>query len=168
MKNKITTLAIVTLLGTALAAAAGAQSLGHTSFDEPLAGQDPTPDAGDHSYTSVGGELGFATAFSETQGPGSIHTLGVYTSPSTPRVFRIRTVEAETTFDTVDLSAATNVFVTLVLRISASRSRRPPVSAKICASASSARGSITASAPICCARSTRHGCDSTAITRAPR
>ena len=99
----------------------------YTEFHEP----EPKGDGSSHNYYAVppecalsydpgttGSELGFATgSVTETQGAGSIHTLGAYDSGTSPELFRMRTVEATTTLDTVNLTGRQDVTASIQIRI---------------------------------------------------
>ena len=92
------------LVGT-LPGEAAAEVIAGTQFSEPPVGS--------HSWAPSGAEveLGFSTVFQETQGAGSIATLGVDDNPLEPTRFVLRTVEATTTFDAVSLDGYQHVLV---------------------------------------------------------
>ncbi|MCZ6782877.1 MAG: hypothetical protein O7G30_06160, partial [Proteobacteria bacterium] len=99
--------------------------IAHADFDDQPPGDDGTPNAGPDTWTPwwIDDEMGFTTTFTETQGPGSVHTIGVFDAASTSTsyvstVFRLCTVDAETTFDFVDISRLDSVIASLELEVS--------------------------------------------------
>jgi hypothetical protein len=79
------------------------ETIAHCVFNEATMG------VRDYAKAAGGTELGFTTptilpVYGSSGQQYAINTLGTYDSSTSPRRFRMRTTEAETVFDTVDLS----------------------------------------------------------------
>jgi len=87
--------------------ASAAVDIAHTDFREPPEG------VANWSPGTADTELGFAT----TRVGGTPYYLGTYDSPTSPELFRMRTVEAVTEMDTVDLRGYQSVTANIKIKI---------------------------------------------------
>jgi len=87
------------------------ETIAFTNFEEPAEDtQNWSPGAGDQ-------ELGFTTTKADNPPGRTIDVMGVYDSSTSPTRYRMRTVDGEVTFDTVDISEYWDVVANIRIAI---------------------------------------------------